>query len=85
MPPSLRSGSVSGSKSAGTSRGVARRQKELLKSLFCRRVPSGFHPCGLSTCALTHAKLLEKPSVGRKWKVKKITKTYIPAQFLNSK
>ncbi|HXK73853.1 MAG TPA: hypothetical protein PLL08_02960 [Bacteroidales bacterium] len=33
-----------------------RRQKELLKSLFCRRVPSGFRPCGLSTCALTQAK-----------------------------
>ncbi|HPY81618.1 MAG TPA: hypothetical protein PK548_07260 [Bacteroidales bacterium] len=26
-----------------------RRQKELTSSLFCRRVPSGFRPCGLST------------------------------------
>jgi len=24
-------------------------QKELTSSLFCRRVPSGFRPCGLST------------------------------------
>ncbi|HXK74370.1 MAG TPA: hypothetical protein PLL08_05605 [Bacteroidales bacterium] len=53
MPPSLRSGSAYGCKSAGGSRGDAKRQKELLKSLFCRCVPSASRPCGLSASRLT--------------------------------
>ncbi|HRR04212.1 MAG TPA: hypothetical protein P5215_02930 [Bacteroidales bacterium] len=53
MPRSL---TLTGRSSVPSPRAQAvgtRRQKELLKSLFCRRVPSGFRPCGLSTCALT--------------------------------
>ncbi|HRR04736.1 MAG TPA: hypothetical protein P5215_05610, partial [Bacteroidales bacterium] len=64
------------------SRGVAKRQKELLKSLFCRRVPSGFRPCGLSTCALTQAKLKVKTIIQKMSKLKdKVSKICVYLQI----
>ncbi|HPY80559.1 MAG TPA: hypothetical protein PK548_01830 [Bacteroidales bacterium] len=69
MPPRYARGRSPPTSPRAEAVGDAKLQKELLKSLFCSSVPSGFRPCGLFGYVLTQLKRLTttylKPKTAR--------------------